>query len=347
MTNRMPIMIAAMVVSLWFTSTLMAQTDPFYKGKTMRIVSGHSIGGDYDRVARLISRYIGKYIPGNPEVIVQNMPGAGTAIAGNYVSGVAKLDGLTLFASHNNLYLNQLAEHKEVKFDLRKFNWIGAAQKDTMLVFMRTDAPYKSIGDMVRAQDAPRCGSTGVGSSDYVMSRILEETTGAKINNVLGYPGSSEIAIALERGEVICMGLTLSSYFIREPFLSWQKQSFVRFLAQSGQKRDSRVPDAPTIFEIMAEYKTPATTRRVAEAMVLGGEWSRPLLAPAGTPQDRVQTLREAYDKAVNDPELVAEAKKIRLDIEPSRGEDLQLLAKKVMEQPPEVIERIKKLFVQ
>ncbi len=347
MTKRMPIIIAAMVLSLWFTAKLAAQTDPFYKGKTIRIVVGLSTGGGYDRSARLIARYWGKYLPGNPEIIVQNMPGAGSVIAANFVYGVAKPDGLTLLAPHNNIYLNQLAESAEVKFDLRKFNWIGAAEKDDMMVFMRADAPYKSIGDIVKAKEAPRCGSTGVGSSDYVMSRILEESLGAKINNILGYPGSSEIALALERGEVICMGLTVSTYFTREPFLSWQKRGFTRFLAQSGRKRDERVPDAPTIYELMDEYKTPATNRRVAEAMLLGGDWARPLLVPPGTPPEILKILRESYSKALSDPELVAEAKKGRVDIEPSRGEDLQLLAKKVMEQPPEVIERIKKLFVQ
>lgn len=324
-----------------------ATTHEFYKGKTIRIVVGLSAGGGYDRSARLISRYWGKFIPGNPEIIVQNMPGAGSVIAANYVYGVAKPDGLTLLAPHANIYLSQLAEHKEAKFDLRKFNWIGAAEKDDMMIFMRADAPYKSIGDIVNAKEPPRYGSTSVGSSDYVMSRILEETIGAKINNVLGYPGSSEIALAFERGEVMCMGLTVSTYFTREPFLSWQKRDFTRFLAQSGRKRDECVPDAPTIFELMNEYKTPATSRRVAEAMLLGGEWARSLMAPPGTPPERVKILRDAYDKGLNDPELVAEAKKGRVEIKLTRGEELQLLARGVMEQPPEVIEQIKKLFVQ
>ena len=164
---------------------------------------------------------------------------------------------------------------------------------------------------------------------------------------MLGYPGSSEIAIAVERGEVVCMGLTVSTYFSREPFLTWSKKGFVRFLAQSGRKRDERAPDAPTIYELMDEYKTPATARRVAEAMLLGGEWARPLLAPPGTPPERVKILREAHEKAVKDPDLLTEAKKLRIDVTASRGEELQLIAKEVMDQPPPVIEQIKKLFAQ
>ncbi|MGH7772268.1 MAG: Bug family tripartite tricarboxylate transporter substrate binding protein [Candidatus Binatia bacterium] len=271
--------------SLGFTPRLHAQAEPFYKGKTIRVVVGLSAGGGYDRAARLMSRYMGKYIPGTPDLIVQNMPGGGSVIAANYGYGVAKPDGLTLLMPHNNIYLSQLSGQKEVKFDLLKFNWIGSLEKDDMTIFMRTDAPYKSIRDVVNAKEPPKCGSTGIGSSDHVMSKILEETIGAKINHVLGYPGSAEIAIAVERGEVACMGLTVSTYFSREPFLTWAKKGFVRFLAQSGRKRDERVPDAPTIYELMNEYKTPATARRVAEAMLLGGEWARPLLAPPGTPR--------------------------------------------------------------
>src|SRR3989338_673303 len=340
-------LLLSLVWNLASTPNLQAQAEPFYKGKTIRIVVGLSAVGGYDRAARLISRYIGKYIPGNPDMIVQNMPGAGAVIATNYVFGVAKPDGLPLLMPHNNVYLNQLAGQAEVKFDLLKFNWIGAAEKDDMMIFMRADAPYKSIGDVVRAKEPPKCGSTGAGSSDYVMSRILEETIGAKINNVVGYPGSSEIALAVERGEVICMGLTVSTFFTRQPFLSWQKKGFVRFLAQSGRNRDPRVTDAPTVYELMKEYKTAPTSRRVAEAMLAGGEWARSMLVSPGTPPDRIKILRDAHDKTMKDPELIAEAKKGRVDIKSTTGEELQGMAKEAMEQPPEVIEQIKKLFVQ
>lgn len=337
----------SLALSPRLASMVWAQAEPFYKGKTIRIVVGLSAGGGYDRSARLLSRYWGKYISGNPEIIVQNMPGAGSVIAANYVYSVAKPDGLTLLAPHNNVYLSQLAENKEVKFDLRKFFWIGASEKDDMMIFMRADAPYKSVGDIVKAKEPPKCGSTGVGSSDYVMARLLEETIGARFHSITGYPGSSEIALAMERGEVICQGLTVSTYFTREPFLTWQKKGFTRFLAQSGRKRDPRVVGAPTIYELMDEYKTPATARRLAEAMLLGNEWARPILAAPGTPQDRVKILRDSYAKAVGDPELMAEAKKGRVEVRLSRGEELQQMAQEAMEQPPEVIERVKKLFVQ
>lgn len=342
----LPAIAFALLSQLTMARLAWAQAEP-YKGKTIRIIVGLSTGGGYDRAARLIAKHMGKSIPGNPDVIVQNMPGAGSVTAANYVYNVAKTDALTLLAPHNNVYLSQLSGQQEVQFDLRRFHWIGSLEKDDMLLFGRADAPFQSIRDIVKAKEAPKCGSTGVGSSDYVMSKILEETIGMKVNHVVGYPGSSEIAIALERGEVQCMGLTISTYFSREPFLTWIKNNFVRFLAQSGRKRSERVADAPTIYELMKEYKTPATSQRVAEAMLLGGEWARPLLAPPGAPLEQVKVLRSAYEKAVKDPELLAEAKKLRIEVNPSRGDELQPLAKEVMEQPPEVVAQIKKLFVQ
>jgi tripartite-type tricarboxylate transporter receptor subunit TctC len=339
--------LSLILVLPFFASPVRAQGEPFYKGKQIRIIVGLSSGGGYDRAARMLARHIAKYIPGSPDVVVQNMPGASSVTAANYVWGVAKPDGLTILAPHNNVYLGQLSGQKEVQFDLPKFQWIGSLENDDMILFGRADASFKSMGDIVRAKEPPKCGSTGVGSSDYVMSKILEETIGAKVTAVTGYPGSSEIAIALERGEVACMGLTISTYFGREPFLSWLKTKFIRFLAQSGHKRQSRVEEAPTIYELMDEYKTSATKRRVAEALLQGGEWARPYMVGPGTPADRVAILRAAFDKAVKDPELLAEAKKLRMDVTPVRGEQLQSMAKEVMTQPPEVIEQIKKLFIQ
>src|SRR5262245_23651805 len=334
-----------MVLATSLVPAVWAQND-FYNGKTIRIVVGLSSGGGYDRAARMLARYMGKYIPGNPGIIVQNMPGASSVTAANYVWDVAKADGLTILAPHNNVYLSQLSGQKEVKFDLTKFQWIGSLENDDMVIFARADAPFKSVDEIIRAKDPPKCGSTGVGSSDYVMSKILDETVGAKVKHVTGYPGSITITISTQCGEVQCMGLTIATYYGREPFLSWLKTNFVRFLAQSGHKRSDRVSDAPTIYELMDRYKTPATKRRTAEAMLQGGEWARPVLVAPGTPKERVDMLRAAHEKAAKDPELLAEAKKLRMDVVHVGGAALQKMAAEVMNQPPEVIASIKKLFV-
>jgi len=343
-TGRLALLSVFLLTTFWIPCAW-AQGD-FYNGKTIRIIVGLSTGGGYDRAARMLARHMGKHIPGNPGIVVQNMPGAGSVTAANYVWSVAKPDGLTILAPHNNVYLSQLSGQKEVKFDLRKFNWIGSLENDDMMLFARADAPFKSIDDIIKSKEPPKCGSTGVGSSDYVMSKILDETIGARVTHVTGYPGSSEIALAVERGEVQCMGLTISTYYGREPFLGWLKTKFIRFLAQSGRKRSERVPDAPTVYELMDRYKTPAAKRRTAEAMLQGGEWARPTLVAPGTPPDRVKMLRVAHEKAAKDPDLIAEANKLRIDVVHTGGDALQKMAAEVMTQPPEVIEAIKKLFV-
>ncbi len=325
--------------------TVHAQSAPFYQAKTIRMIVGFSPGGFYDRWARLLARYMPKYIPGNPEMIVQNMPGASSVIGANYVYNVAKPDELTVGMPINSLYLDQLVGRKEAQFDVRKFEWIGTQEKYSTMLYIRADAPYKSIGDILKAKEPPKCGSTGTASTSFILLKILEETLGAKFNIVLGYPGGSEIDVAVERGGVICRGQDVASHFGREPFDTWHKKTFDRHLVQDLRKREPRLPEAPTIWELMDEHKTPESARRAAEVILISNEFGRAMMATPGTPPDRVKILREAYAKAMKDPDLIAEAKKGTMDMDPSPGEYLQGPAKEVLDQPPEVIERVKKLL--
>jgi len=325
--------------------TASAQTAPFYQGKTIRIIVGFTPGGFYDRWARLLARYMPKYIPGNPEMIVQNMPGASSVIAANYVYNVAKPDGLTVLMPINSLYLDQFVGRKEVKFDVRKFYWIGTQEKSDAQLYMRADAPYKSLGDIIKAKEPPKCGATGTASTGYILPKILEETLGAKFNIVLGYPGGSEIDVAVERGEVICRGQDIPSHFGREPFTTWHNKGFDRHLVQTGRKRDPRMPDAPTVYELMDEFKTPEVSQRTAEVTLTSGIFGRAMLTTPGTPPEQVKILREAYAKAMRDPDLIGEAKKGKMDMDPTSGEELQTTVQQVMEQPPEVVARVKKLL--
>lgn len=324
---------------------LHAQTEPFYKGKTIRIVVGFTPGGSYDRMARLLAPYMSKYIPGSPEIIVQNMPGASSLIASNYVYNVAKPDGSTALMPINSLYLDQFVGRQEVKFDLRKFIWLGSPVKFGQMLYMRADAPYKSIADIIKAKEPPKCGAGGTAGAGYFFPKILEETLGAQFTIVTGYPGGSETDLAVEKGEVICRAHDIFTHFTRQPFLSWHKEGFDRHLVQDTRKRDPRLPDTPTIYEMMEEYKTPELSRRTAEFIFANGLFGMAMMAPPGIPADRVKILREAYAKAMRDPELIAEAKKARIDLDPSSGEELQALIQQVMDQPPGVIERVKKVL--
>ncbi|MBI4490682.1 MAG: tripartite tricarboxylate transporter substrate binding protein [Deltaproteobacteria bacterium] len=326
------------------SSKLDAQA-PFYEGKTIRIVVGLPAGDVYDLYARMLAAHMGKYIRGNPNIIVQNMPGASTMITANHVYSVAKPDGLTLGSILPSLYFDQLVGRKEVQFDWPKFTWLGSFERSNNLLYMRADMPYKNIQDVKKASDPPKCGSTGTGSPSYYVVRLLNEATGTKFNIVAGYRGGQEIDLAVERGEVQCRSFTITSFFAREPFHTWRKKGFVRVLAQTGKKRDPRLPEVPTVYELMDEYKTPESTRRLAAVVLASGDFGRPIVATPGIPSDRVKILREAFSKAVSDPELLAEAKKKQLEVDPTTGEELEVLAKEVIAQPLEVIERMRNVL--
>ncbi len=324
---------------------LWAQT-PYYQGKQIKVVVGFTTGGFYDRWARLLSRHMPKYIPGSPGFIVQNMPGAGSVIAANYVYAVAKPDGLTLGMPSNGVYLDQLVGRAEIKFDIRRFAWVGSPVKEPMILYMRSDAPFKTIADIRNAKEPPKCGSTGTVSSDFILARMLEDTLPPlKIQTVLGYPGGAEIDVAVEKGEVVCRGMTASPFFGREPFLTWQKKHFVRVLLFTGAKRDERIPDVPTIREIFDKEKVPEASCRVAEVILAAESFGRPIIAPPGTSAEHLKILRAAFEQAIKDPELLAEAQKQRMDVDPENGENLERLAKRILDQPPEVIARVKKIL--
>ncbi|MGH7772274.1 MAG: Bug family tripartite tricarboxylate transporter substrate binding protein [Candidatus Binatia bacterium] len=337
-------MTLAFSVVLLLSPGLQAQT-PFYQGKTIRIVVGVPAGDLYDLWARLIAAHIGKHIPGNPDFIVQNMPGAGTMIAANYVYGVAKPDGLTLGVFLPTLYFEQLMGRKEVQFDWAKYVWIGSPVRVERQMYMRSDAPYKTVEDIRKAAVPPKCGATGTGSPEYFIPKLMEETLGVKFTIVTGYPGGQDVDLAVERGELQCRAFTIEAFFAREPFHTWRKTGFVRNIIQTPRKRDPKLPDTPTIYELMDQYKTPEASRRLATVVLAPGALGRPVVGTPGIPLDRAKILREAFAKTMTDPEFLAELKKRRYELEPVSGEEVEALAKEVVAQPPEVIERMRKLL--
>ncbi|MDO8682922.1 MAG: tripartite tricarboxylate transporter substrate-binding protein [Armatimonadota bacterium] len=345
-----PAIFLALFYLAWFVDlrgALHAQTEPFYKGKTIRIVVGVSPGGAYDQWARLIAPYMSKYIPGSPQIIIQNMPGAGTITAANYVYNVAKPDGLTLVMPANRLYIDQVVGRDEVKFDVRKFLWIGTPQTYYTVIYMRADAPYKSMADIIKAKEPPRCGAPGTTSAGYTLSQLWEETMGAKFKFVLGYPGASEIDLAVERGEVICRGHDIVNHFSGSTYRTWHEKGFDRHIVQDGPKRDPKLPDTPTIFELMDHYKTPQTARRVAEFISASAQFGRPMMTTPGTPEARVKLLREAYVKVTKDPEFISQVEKAKLHLDPATGEELEALAHRIMDQPPQAIEKVRKILAE
>jgi tripartite-type tricarboxylate transporter receptor subunit TctC len=318
---------------------------PFFEAKTIRLVIGFSAGGISDLWGRALARAMTQHIPGKPNIVLQNMPGAGSMTAANYVYSVAKPDGLTLGFVTPGLYFNQLVAMKEVQFDWAKFTWIGSPERTVRLIYSRSDTPWKTLDDIRNASEHPRCGATALGTVGHYFPRLIEEVAGVKFNIVTGYPGAAEIDLAIEKNEVQCRAGSLEGYFGSEPTRSWSKNGFTRVLVHGSPKRDSRLPDVPTVNEILEKRKAPEVTRRLATVLMSPDSIGRPLIAPPSMPADRIATLRTAFMKAVADPELVAEAQKRGWELEPVSGEELETIAKRVVVQPPDVIEKMKKLL--
>ncbi|HSK31677.1 MAG TPA: hypothetical protein VLA17_17080, partial [Candidatus Limnocylindria bacterium] len=254
-------------------------------------------------------------------------------------------DGLTFGATYPALYFKQLVKRPEAKFDWNKFIWIGSTINSNSLMYMRADTPYKTIDAVRTASAPPKCGATGVTSSAYYMPKLLQMAIGTKFDVVAGYVAGQDIDLAVERGEVMCRAFTVNAFFAREPFITWRKKNFVNVLYQTGSKRDERLKDVPLLSELMTKYKTPENIRQLATVVLASDEFGRPLVFPPGVPADRVKIIRDAFNKTINDPALLAEAKRRRLDIDPATGERLQDLAKEVMTASPEIVEKVKGLI--
>jgi tripartite-type tricarboxylate transporter receptor subunit TctC len=210
---------------------------------------------------------------------------------------------------------------------------------------MRSDVPYKTLDDMRNATEPPRCAALARAGLGYFLPKLLEEGLGVKLHMVLGYGGGGEMNLAIEKGEVQCRAGTVSAYVGREPTRTWIKSGFVRALVQSGTKRYPKLPDVPTLYELMDAHKTPDATKRLAKVLLSSGDLGRPIISSPGTPADRVKILRDAFTKTMDDQALIADAKKRKWDLDPLNGAELEAIAKEVVVQPREVVEKMKALL--
>lgn len=328
------------------SSDLLAQPS-FFEGKSGRVLVGFTPGGSYDLWARLIAQHMSKHIPGNPSFVVQNMTGGGSMVAANYIYNVAKPDGLTFGVVTPGLYIEQLSGRKEVQYDWGKFSWIGSPERTDRIFYIRADTPYKILEDLRKAAEPPKCGATGVGTASYYWPRLLAETFGFKVNIVAGYPGSSDVNLAIEKGEVHCWGGTVQAFFGSEPGRTWAKTGYVRVLTQGGQKRHPQLADVPTVWNLMDKHGASESTRRVAKVLLSPDDLGRPFFGPPGVPADRVKILRDAFAKILNDPDVAVEAQKKGLDPSLVTGGEIESMIKELVGLPPEVTQRMKRLVEQ
>jgi tripartite-type tricarboxylate transporter receptor subunit TctC len=266
-------------------------------------------------------------------------------IAANHIYNVAKPDGLTMGSIGPSLYLDQLVGKKEVHFDWSKFGWVGSTESTPWLFYMNSNTPFKNFDDVRKAKEAPKCSATSTGTSGHFIPKLLEEAVGAKFTVVMGYQGGAEQDLAFERGEVVCRALSIPTFFAREPFTTWRKKNMVRVLLQTGRKRDAKMPDVPTIHEIMNEYKTSPATKALVLAVLASGDLGRPFITPPALPAERLKLLRDAFRKTMSDAAFLADVKARKLETDPDYGEELDAIAKEVIAQPREIIERMKKLL--
>src|SRR5215208_3134770 len=332
---RKALAVASLIVAA-ICLTLPARAADFYAGKQITIVVGFSTGGTYDVTARLWSRYLGKHLAGNPSVIVRNMPGSGSLVATNHLYHAAPKDGTTLAVIGGGTVLEPLLGNQQAKYDGRRFNWIGGRSRDNFLCAVWHTVPVQIMQDVVKRETV--VGSTGPGSRTLSYPKALNELIGTKFKIVTGYPGGNEITLALERGEVegYC-GWAVGSIIQRAP--QWLKEGTVRPLAQFTLSK----PDLPNV-PLATDLPPTQIGKQAIEFLAADSVLAWPLLAPQDLPAERVRELREAFNRMMKDPELIAEAAKQGLEIDAVSGEEMQALVDRLHTAAPEVVELVKKI---
>jgi len=313
------------------------------KPETINLLVGFRPGAAYDLYARLTARYMLRYLPGKPAFIVENKPEDALETTRRIYR--AKADGSTLAALIPALYLAQLSAKNDIGFDLAKLSWLGSPTKSHYLLYMSTKAPFKTMRDIRDAGAPPLCGAGTETTTGYYLPKLFEETLGTKFNIRMGFEEGPDTDAAVERGEVQCRALTIDGFFSHEPYPSWIKNNIVRIVLQTGSKRDQRLPNVPTLYEVMDEFKTSAANRALAKLVLASSEFGRPLVGPPGLAASQVKILRNAYDKTMRDASLRLEARNTPLEINPSTGQELEALAKDVVAQPKELVARMSKLM--
>lgn len=306
----------------------------FYKGKTVTIVVGSSPGGGYDLYGRLLARVLGKHIPGNPSVIVTNMPGAASNVAAAYIYNVAPKDGAYIGAIFMGAVVDPLFSDKaRLTHDVTKFNFIGNANKDAYVCLVRADAPVINFADAFDKELILGASAEGASTRDF--PTLLRNLLGVKFKIVAGYPGTREINLALEKGEVQggC-GQTWSSVTATYP--AWFRDGLVKPLVQEDS---AGYPDLNKMGVPLArEFAKTPEQRQILDLVHSQAAFGRPYVVAPGVPQERVEALRKAFMAAMQDPDLVAEAKRIKVDIAPTPGDELQVMIDKIYATPAEVV---------
>lgn len=340
---RLPLLTTALVflsVVLGASGQLAYSAAPFYEGKAIRVIVGTAPGGGYDTYTRLIARHFGKYIPGNPTIIVDNMPGAGGLVSANHLFKVAKPDGLTIGHFVGGQFLQQLLAKPGIEFDALKFEYIGVPAQDNFVFGVAKTAGITGIEQWLASKTAVKFGAIATGDGTYDTPKVVEVALGLPIQVVSGYKGTAPIRLAFNSGEV--GGLSNSWQSFRSTWRKELETGEVRIVLQLSAKPHPDLPKVPLAMNLAKTEESRKLIQAVAQAH---GAAVRPYVLPPGTPKDRVEILRKAFMEAVKDPELLNEAGKANLEINPGSGEELERNVKELLRLEPSLVTRLKEIL--
>jgi tripartite-type tricarboxylate transporter receptor subunit TctC len=317
-------------------ATAAASVEDFYKSKNITLLIGYGPGASYDSYSRLVARHLGSHIPGSPSVVPQNKPGSGSLVATNYLYNVAPKDGSVIATVGQSVYLMQLLERPGIKFDARKLNWIGRMTDVNSLVVSWHKSRAKTIKDLQNVSAPIAVGGTLSGSTLFIS--FMNKLTGTRFQPIKGY-GSAEAVLAMERGEVDGTA-SITSIQLKAERADWIRNKTVNVLVQVALQKDPAFPDVP----LLTDLATNPTDLRIFQALSSTNAIGRAMTAPPGIPADRLAALRAAFDATVRSDKFMAEAKKIKHEMNPMSGADLQKVVLKGGDLTPEMIATMKQV---
>ena len=315
----------------------MAQTGDFYQGKTVQFMVGYGPSGAFDAYTRIAARFIGKHIPGNPTVIVNNMPGASSLQFVRYMQTAANKDGTQFGMFNRGLMPKSVLEPKETGVDFTRFNWIGSMNSEMSICYFRKDKGIKSLEDARKIKFT--LGDTSKNSGGYIYTSILHSLTPDTSRIVLGYANTGDIWLAIERGEIDGNCTLMTSIESLRP--EWLPKGMIDVIVQFNETKHKTLPTVPTIFEVLKSDQE----KQAINFLIASEEIGRPIIAPLGVPADRVAILRKAFDSMMKDPEFIAAAEKLNMEMDPISGEKAAAIAASIQNTPREAVELARKLM--
>jgi tripartite-type tricarboxylate transporter receptor subunit TctC len=307
----------------------------FYKGRQLTLVVGYEVGNDYDIGARLLAKYLSKQLPGQPTIVVQNMPQAAALASANFIYVRAPRDGSVLGSISRNLPSQAVMKLPNIEADARRYNWLGGTSFPGRICAVTAQAPVQTIEDLFRQEVL--VGSVGVGSSTSIVPTVINNVVGTKFHLIEGYRGAGDIILAMQRGEVQAGCMSFGQFRSHEQLF---KEGKFKIILRAEESEMAQAPGVPSIFD----YAKTEEQRQLMRFIFSSTEFGRPYVFPPDVPKDRVEFMRQAIAKAVYDPDLLAEAGKSKLDMTYRPPEHLEKLVNQLYDTPPELIEKLKSI---